>query len=224
MNSLKIHSKAPPSSSSANSAAIPNLTRRHDENTDNLQRDMSDRCTLHESPPAPITPVQKGKFTVTEAKPTSMYSHSNNPRKECSSSNEATSSKTDVLSISFLSKAVQDDNFPPKQVIQKALTSLRPGGVFFVLDYMDQDFEQVPEPLDKPPASPQACSLAMKEMPDELMEKYNIIVIPTNLETFYNEHLVDESWSKPAPARTSVLPSSQRVIRWMGVKPPLTPA
>ena len=52
-----------------------------------------------------------------------------------------------------------------------------------------------------------------------------MIMVPTNLETFYNNHLVaDESWAKPAPVRTSVLPSSQRVIRWMGVKPPLTAA
>lgn len=80
-----------------------------------------------------VMSTRKSKFTVTEA----------TPRKECISNDDPASSKTDALSISFLSKEVQKDQFPSKQIIQKALTGLRPGGVFFVLDYRDQDGKKI---------------------------------------------------------------------------------
>ena len=196
-----------------------------------------DDLPAHEGEPTTtksLPRMRKSKFTVTEAEP-SIY-NATTPTCSSHSHTSPSSNKTDALSISFLSKAVQDDHYPPKQVIQKALTSLRPGGVFFVLDYKDQDPKEetpssshdlVAEENDnsKAPVSPQACSLAMRDIPDELMQKYQLTLVPTNVETFYNTQLVtatgDADWAKPAPVRTSVLPSSQRVIRWMGVKPPV---
>ena len=153
---------------------------------------------------APKKKKKKSRFAISKAKPVT----------------QAVTSRTnaEAVSISFLSapKAPSRQN-NPKQVIQRALASLRPGGVFFVLDYKEED--PVPAVGTQ---SPGAQSRAMKEIPPDLLQQWNLTMVPSDLETFYNTKLATKS-AKPAPKRTS-LPASKRVVRWMGVKPCVRPA
>ncbi|CAB9506221.1 expressed unknown protein [Seminavis robusta] len=154
------------------------------------------------TPTVNATRMKKSRFAITKARVNATTQ---------------SSPASDAVSISFLHVAKQPNpgttplgTTPssigrPTQVIQKALAGLRPGGVFFVLDYKDEANQPCP-------------SMAMKEIPQDLVEKWSLTMVPTNLETFYNTKLKLPS-SKPAAPRTSSLPASKRIVRWMGIKP-----
>lgn len=134
---------------------------------------------------------KKSRFNVSKAKPTTPVT---NVTKE-------------AVSISFLgSPKASSRPTNAKQVIQRALASLRPGGIFFVLDYKEEEQN-----------SAGAQSRAMKEIPPDLLQHWNLTMVPSDLETFYNTQLATKT-AKPAPKRTA-LPAAKRVVRWMGVKP-----
>jgi hypothetical protein len=118
---------------------------------------------------------------------------------------------------------------------------LRPGGVFFVLDYKDEpeheldvaragpassntlvseDTATSPSAATTaadPPSSPASCSRAVKEIPQELLQQWNLTMVPTNLEMYYHQ-----KYGTAAPnggKNTSLPAASQRIVRWMGIKP-----
>jgi hypothetical protein len=175
-----------------------------------------------EVPVQVTTTEKKSKFTITKA-----TARPNSP--------SYSSPVLDAVSISFLGPITPETSqrTTPGQVIQKALAGLRPGGIFFVLDY--QDDSQVAgtgismgstsiTPEASGSASNACCSLAVKEIPQDLVQQWNLTMVPTNLESFYNAK-PKQSTAKPPPTTKvpSLVPASRRIVRWMGIKPRVSP-
>lgn len=178
-----------------------------------------------------INKRRKSKFTVTKA-----------PKNVAKSS--TTKPTNDAVSISFLNNGNSTPKKPAvKQVIQKALASLRPGGVFFVLDYKDDDpnpqitskrsnrspttgslsmspsnHTKLTMTSSSGPPSPASTSTsrAIKEIDEDLIKQWNLTMVPTNLEMYYKNKTNNNDTRKTPP---SSLATSNRIVRWMGVKP-----
>jgi hypothetical protein len=196
-------------------------TTDHDEDNDDDNEVPAEVettvCTSASRKAASPFPEKKSKFTITKATARPSSPSSSSP-------------KSDAVSISFLGPIAPESRLrtKPGQVIQKALAGLRPGGIFFVLDYQDDSHivdasmgisTSTTTKSSGTAGTPNTCSLAVKEIPHDLVQQWNLTIVPTNLETFYNTKLKQVA-TKPAPTRgPSLVPASRRIVRWMGIKP-----
>jgi hypothetical protein len=174
---------------STTSSTVSSLTQEPDMLALELMRDAHPVQVAA----AVATTKRRRKFTVT-------------PRSN-TKNNNANATKTDAICVSFLHPTPDNSRQPQqpiKQIIQRALTTLRPGGVFFVLDYREED-----QPAQAASSPRSCCSRAMKQVPEDLVQQWNLTLVPTNLETYY------QGRKRP----TASLPAQQRIVRWMGIKP-----